>query len=456
SPVFPVGPLRRSGLFGGVSTDLTVLGAGGVILALAIAGVVAIGSQRRRAGSRLASSGRVPGVLASRPAAATGLRFAIAQRGVLSTVAGVAAGISIVVACATFSGSLDRLIDDPALVGMDWDAGARSVSRFAPVDVEQVQTVVRADPAFDRVTGLRYLIGTVDGTIVPVAVVNALKGNPWPPITSGRAPVASDEVLVGRATLDELGVDVGERITISLPEDVNAFDPSNTNTVAQSYTVVGSAVAPAIGEPGQYTPKLAVGALVSIEGLGWLAAQAPPTVVLFGLADDARVSAVFDRFPDGVPFQGESTDWFTSAEPAEVSQAARARTVIWIAVGALAVAIVAAVVHTPLVSVRQRRREYAVLKAIGFTGRQVRATVLWQSGAIFGLAMAFALPVGVGVGRWLWRAFADGLGIVTDPTVPVLLLGAFVLVTAAAVQSAAMLPATIARRVVVDRWVRPE
>jgi hypothetical protein len=365
--------------------------------------------------------------------------------------------MSIVVACATFTGSLDRLIGDQTLVGMDWDVGGRGGNGFSGVDADQLRSAVREDPAFDRVTGLSFYKGTVNKESVPVAVFDPVKVSPWPPVVAGRAPAAGDEVLVGQVTLEDLGIRVGERIILTLPDDLIGNDPGRRGTVSQSYTVVGSAVAPAIGEPGQLTPKLGVGALLSTEALGSLAALSASTNVLFGLQRGALPETVFGRFPDGLPFAlGAETEWYTSASPAEVSQAAGARTVIWTGVAALAVAVVATVVHTLLGSVRQRRREYAVLKTLGFTRRQIRATVLWQSGAILGPALAIAVPVGVAAGRWLWTAFAEGLGIVVAPAVPLLLLAGSVLVTVAVVEAASLLPASIARRTPIALSLRAE
>jgi len=457
SPLFPIGPARRSGLFRGISADVTVLGLGGAVLVVAIAALVGFGSWRRRDGSQVPAPGRAPAMLSARPAAATGLRLATGQRGLVASVGGVAAAMSVVVACATFTGSLDRLIDDPELVGMTWDAGAQGGGGFARLDTDQLRSAVRDDPAFERVTALGYYGGTIGEATVPVAVLDALKGSPWPPIVAGRAPLTSDEVLVGRDTLDALGIEIGEKFTISFPEDLDAADPSRTQTVALRYTVVGSAVAPDIGQPGQLTPRLGVGILLAPDALGPLAPLSASFIALLDVPSRAGSGTVLARFPDGLPFDsGAASEWFTSVTPPEVSNAAEAGVAIRIGVGALAVAIVATVVHTLLGSVRQRRREYAVLKALGFTRRQVGSTVLWQSGAVLGPAVVLAVPVGVGAGRWLWRAFAEDLGIVAAPVVPLILLVAGGLATVLVVEAAALLPASIARRTPVARTLRAE
>ena len=113
---------------------------------------------------------------------------------------------------------------------------------------------------------------------------------------------------------------------------------------------------------------------------------------------------------------------------------------------ALGLAVVATIGHTLLGLVRQRRRDYAVLKALGFTRSQVRTTVLTQSGAVLAVALAVSLPLGAAAGRWLWTAFAGRIGVIVEPTVPLLLLAGCALLSILAVQGAALIPATIARR----------
>lgn len=443
SPLFPVGPARRTELLGGIDADLAVLGGGPVILVMALAALVALGSGNP-GGHHRPPPRWVPTVLSSRPAAAAGLRLAAAHQGL---VPGLAVAMAIVVACATFSGSLDRLIDDQSLVGMTWDVGARGGSGFASVDPGALRAAVRDESTFERVTGIGFYSGSVRDAAVPVVMVDPVKGSPWPPVVSGRAPAAADEVLIGRRTLDDLGLGIGDRITISFPMNFGPVDAASVKRVNQTYTVVGSAVTPAVGQPGQLTSKLGLGAVLPAAALGDLLPEAWWTNVLFDLRPGGRPDDAFDRFPEGLPFGfGAPTEWFTSAAPAEISQAAGARTAIWLGVGALGVAVVATVIHALLGSVRQRRRQYAVLRALGFTRRQIRATVLWQSGAVLAPALIVALPLGIAGGRWLWKAFAEGVGIVVAPAVPVLALGAAVVGTILLVELMALVPASVARR----------
>src|SRR5262249_57244033 len=85
-----------------------------------------------------------------------------------------------------------------------------------------------------------------------------------------------------------------------------------------------------------------------------------------------------------------------------------------------AAAAVAALAHALLVSMRRRRRELAILKTLGFTRRQVAATLAWQATAIAVVAVIVGLPVGILAGRWAWNLFADQLGVLPEPVTPAL------------------------------------
>ena len=60
---------------------------------------------------------------------------------------------------------------------------------------------------------------------------------------------------------------------------------------------------------------------------------------------------------------------------------------------------------------RSRRRELALLRVLGATGGQIRATLRWQALTIVGVGLAFGVPLGIALGRVTWRTFAEGLGI---------------------------------------------
>lgn len=94
------------------------------------------------------------------------------------------------------------------------------------------------------------------------------------------------------------------------------------------------------------------------------------------------------------------------------------------------------VTHTLITSVRRRRRELAILKALGFVPRQVQAAVAWQATAIAASSLIIGLPLGIAAGRWAWMFFANQAAIEPVPVISPLVLfafpAAFVLANAAA------------------------
>jgi ABC-type antimicrobial peptide transport system permease subunit len=70
-------------------------------------------------------------------------------------------------------------------------------------------------------------------------------------------------------------------------------------------------------------------------------------------------------------------------------------------------------------SVRRRRRDLALLKAFGFSQRQLTATIAWQATVDAVVGIVLGLPIGILAGRELWTLFARNINAVPDATVPV-------------------------------------
>jgi ABC-type lipoprotein release transport system permease subunit len=104
----------------------------------------------------------------------------------------------------------------------------------------------------------------------------------------------------------------------------------------------------------------------------------------------------------------------------------------------------AMLVHVLVTSVRRRRRDLAVLKALGFTRRQVSAAVAWQATALVAFALAIGLPVGVATGRWIWTLFATRIYTLPEPVVPLRAVLVLIPATVLVANLVAALPARAA------------
>jgi cell division protein FtsX len=131
--------------------------------------------------------------------------------------------------------------------------------------------------------------------------------------------------------------------------------------------------------------------------------------------------------------------------PGEVAKLAQVRglpRLLALLLGALAVV---ALLHALVQTVQRRRVELGVLRAIGFTRRQVASTIGWQAAALALVGALIGLPTGIAVGRWLWTGVAQGLGVASRPDVALgLLLVVPVALAVAALVGAAL--GTIAAR----------
>jgi ABC-type antimicrobial peptide transport system permease subunit len=113
----------------------------------------------------------------------------------------------------------------------------------------------------------------------------------------------------------------------------------------------------------------------------------------------------------------------------------------------VAAAAVLALGLTVLASVRQRRRDLAVLKALGMRSRQLRAVIGWQTTTILLIAVAVGVPLGIAAGNWAWTTFANSIGVVPLPVVPGAALAAGVAALLVVGNLLALWPAHLAARI---------
>jgi ABC-type antimicrobial peptide transport system permease subunit len=104
---------------------------------------------------------------------------------------------------------------------------------------------------------------------------------------------------------------------------------------------------------------------------------------------------------------------------------------------------VAAVGHAVATAVRRRRRDLAVLRALGVTRWESRAIVLIQGTVLAIVGLALGVPLGLALGRTLWRSVADTTPVEYLPPVAV---WALVLVGPVAIVAANLLAAWPSQR----------
>jgi hypothetical protein len=143
---------------------------------------------------------------------------------------------------------------------------------------------------------------------------------------------------------------------------------------------------------------------------------------------------------------GGTFDVLPVQQPAEiVSYQHTGNTPAALAAG-LAASAVVALALTLAASVRRRRHDLALLKAIGFTKRQLLATVAWQASVAAAIGLAIGTPIGIGVGQWLWTKFARDIYAIPQATVPWQQIALVALAALVLANIAALIPGRTAAR----------
>lgn len=458
SPLAPMGQVRKVDVDPGMSLDVTaVLGGaaalGAVLLVMLM--VLAVRSVGREGTGSRAEPSRIANAAVGMGAPATvGIRMALEPgRGagavpVRINLAALITAVVVVVTAISFSASLDRLIARPELFGVPWDGAIAADGGYGAVPLDRVGPALDKDP---RVTGwgaagfARLQVGR---TSVPSIGFMVGSGGVAPSVLRGRLPRADDEVLLAQSTYEEVGVAIGERVGVR--------GQAGTRQMA----VVGVGVLPAIGPVFAEHTSPGTGALVTASALSRIdgGPQSPPGIVVVRLRDGGAAEPDLQRVADALP-RGEDTgtyDVITDQRPADITNAGAMGAAPATLAAVLGLAAVLALTLTVAVSARRRRHDLAVMKVLGFTHRQLAGAVAWQATT----SMAFAVVVGTGLGivagRSLWRAFAEQLHVVPDPSTPLLLLGAVAVVLMVAANLVAAPVGRIAGRVPAAAVLRSE
>ncbi len=434
SPFFPVGVARRADPDPGFHIDWLVLALGVIAVAtvvLAIALVAAVRNTRQSVLDATSETARRPSKVVARaaragmaPPATNGLRMALEPgRGrtavpVRSAYLGAVFGVLGITAVLVFTSSLNHLVATPRLFGSTWDFQARDTN-FNPTSAtngcDRKVFGLTAEPGVGAVAAVCTNDIQLDGDPVTGWGFTQVRGTIEPEVIAGHTPRTSREVALGSATLDALGKSIGDT--------VHGHGSHGT----ADYRIVGQVVFPKLGDP----QALADGAAFTGAGLSRVfdSNNSYNRFVLGRFTPGRDRAAVLHRI-SALPELGTPAG---STVPVEVS---RLRHIDWLpsALAALLAGLaLLAVGHALVTAVRRRRHDLALLKTLGFTRPQIRATVAWQASTLATVGLVVGIPAGLIVGRTVWNLVADGLGVAPTfalPTLDLLLtvLGGVVLV----------------------------
>ena len=432
SPLMPIGVARASEPDPGVAFDPTVLTVGFlaiVTVVLLLTAVPAWRTARARAGDRAtARPSRAANVVAEMGmsvSASAGVRMALEPgRGrtavpVRTTIVSAALAIAVVVGAGVFAASLDHLVSSPHLFGWNWDqqmaVNAQTGQAVPGVNARaQVIDILESSNAVARWGTVSLSDVTLDGVPMPAVGMDVTRGGAVPTLVDGALPRRDDEIALGRLTQRELGVRRGDTVRARR---------IGGGTVPLE--VVGTVVLPGLGTyPGSDKTSLGEGAVTTrdtLYALGPDFGRDDFVVEFASAATAAQRAAVIDRAQDVVTqVDPEGFDTEGVQRPSDIVAYDRVRSTPLVLALVLAVLAAATVGHALVTATRRRRRDLAMLATLGFTRRQVSATVGWQATTVGVLALVVGVPLGIIGGRWAWGLLADDLGTISEPRIPTL------------------------------------
>ena len=459
SPLAPLGLVRPYYPDPGVAFDWTVLGLGVAVLVVVLGSVAIVlavqrapqrtGTRRRpRAPSRIEGAASAGGLPVS---AVTGIRFALEPGAeseavpVRSAILGATLAVLVIIATVVFGTSLNSLVSHPRLYGWNWNYALYAGGGVGDIPAAQSATLLDHDPSVAAWSGYWFGNLQIDGLTVPV-----LGGSPGatvaPPILTGHGFDGPGQIVLGPGTLAQIHKSVGDSVTVRYG-----------TTTPHLLRIVGTATMPAVGVGGVTGhASMGTGAVVPYQLLPasvrnqFSVSPAGPNAEFVRLqpgADAKTALQSLNRIAAEVTPPGNNGSYVLGVErPAEiVNYRSMGATPLILGLG-LTVGAVTALGLTLVASVRRRHRSMAMLRTLGFTGRQLRASVAWQSSVAVVIGLVIGVPLGIVVGRFLWDLFATNIYVVSRPTVPALAIVATALGALGLGNLVAAIPGRIAAR----------
>jgi putative ABC transport system permease protein len=391
------------------STALLPAGGGSVFAGVLLFGPVLIPRLVRITGALLGPAGR----LATKNAVRNPRRTATTTA---SLLVGVTLTIAVLTGMATWSSALDEEIgkDHPIDVALTSPEGPVTTDLLNRVRrTPGVERAIPVDGAVARVAGLDEPIPVV---IAPAAEQVARDGGAFARVEPGKIRV--DTEAFGK----ELSLRPGDRVTVRVGD-----------RRAQLQVAVGTGWGPA--------------GVVAPETLATLTDAPEPHAIWIRAssgADPAQLGSDLDQLADPVGATTENglRTWESLDQQLGI--------ITWSALGLLGIAVVIALIgiaNTLGLSVLERAREHAMLRALGLTRRQLRRMLATEAALLSVVATLLGTVIGIGFAWVGYETFVKQALSDATMRVPWLSLGVVVLIAALAGLLAAVLPARRAVRV---------
>jgi hypothetical protein len=433
SGIFPRGFVTRLEPHEGLLFDPLVHLLGPVLLA---AGVLAWMTMSLRLGDRATAPARsmslVDRVTPAIPSAiaALGTHFAFSRgptraRTVWTSFAGLILVSGLVFGALTFGRNLTLAIDEPARYGVNYDL---QLGQGGTVTAKQLAPLLRTPSLRTHLDGVT-LFGTTSldagRYVMNVVGMRPLQGDLGPQVLRGRLPTTSEEIAIGPVTARRLDVGIGDTVTLT------------PKTHPHRLRVVGTIQPSPVGG----SDLIGDGGMVTLEGLKRVAPDTTTSGAIIRLAPDAPAGTTA-RIIEALGTTGAGP----GDRPPAVINIDRVRTIPCLSAAVVGALAILSLAHQLLLSVRRRRTELAILRALGTSQRALTGVIHIQATLVTLAVVVVAVPLGVAAGFTVFRPYVHHIGTRDDLVVPIAwaLLAALGLVVLANLVAA--VPALRARR----------
>lgn len=307
-----------------------------------------------------------------------------------SAVTGMTIAIAGVLVIGLIERSTTEVLATPAAYGSDWNY---SITQ-PPQDPDALTTAtmelsIEALAFQSTAPGMSFVDSDrSDPTSFTMYAFDPLVGSIGPLIDEGRPVGREDDVVITARAADRLGVDIGDELV---------FEPSG-----QVFRLSG------LGRTNDNEADSA--AIVTIDGLQRLLPQGQPQLIAAhvrtGDVDDATIGRLHE------------IGWTETMPPARVGNLDQIGSVPRLLGIGLSVLGFAGLLNALLAVLGRRGLDLAITRALGFTPRQTLAAVVWQGLVTVAVAMVIGVPLGVLVGRLIWKQVVDSVGAVDLVTIP--------------------------------------
>ncbi len=413
---FPVGMAGRVDPDRGVHPTWVVLLPGLLVLVVGFLGAAAVlGAWSLRTG-RAAQGGGTGSRLVARARAHFPLPIGIgttmalhagvgrARVPVRPALIGAIVGVLGVTGALTIDHGLQDALDHPERAGVVWDIDVVPLHRHVTehgIDRSYVAAVTAVDGVATATVATRTLV-ELEGAGVQTYALGTPGDHSPPPVgltlIAGRGPVGRREVALGPNTASRFGVDIGDSVAVGDGE---------------VFRVVGLTLFPT-----DVHAAFDEGMWLSPEGLE--SVLPPPDSpdapeigreVAVAVDDGHEVDAVVVGVQAAV---GDRSELVARSEvPPELANLRNIRTLPVVVAAFLGLVAIAALAHVLATSARRRTHEFAVLRALGVTGRWTRTVLNAQGSTVAFVGLVVGVPLGIAVGRAGWRLVAEQVPLAT-------------------------------------------